>query len=94
MSATTISIVGSVLQLATLVMFFRYAEKSEKAKEVKTMRGTEIVKQCSCGLIHFWIPLDAKFKTPEAADDMTGGWYWNCACKSTLFVSFFKVLVA
>ena len=47
------------------------------------------MKKCSCGKIHPGIPKDAKYQE----DDFFGGWYWNCACNSPIFVSNLKFKV-
>jgi hypothetical protein len=40
------------------------------------------MKTCQCGRVYARIPAHARYH----ADAFFGGWYWECACKSTLFV--------
>ncbi len=49
------------------------------------MGESEVIKKCSCGQEHFVIPGDA------GISDL--GVFWNCSCKSTLFLplSFFEI---
>lgn len=37
---------------------------------------------CSCGEEHYLVPANAK----ESFEDRFSGYYWNCSCKSTLFL--------
>lgn len=39
--------------------------------------------KCSCGRAHFEIPKTARFQNEGDALD---GWYFECACRSTLFI--------
>jgi hypothetical protein len=40
------------------------------------------IKVCACGKQHFVIPAGARF----SADAVLGGYWFECACHSTLFV--------
>jgi len=40
-------------------------------------------KQCGCGKVHQTIPQDHRLETDEGS---YVGYYWDCECKSTLFV--------
>lgn len=48
--------------------------------------NTEINKTCSCGKPHPTLPLDAKFFRDEESSPLSG-YYWNCECGSTMFLS-------
>jgi hypothetical protein len=58
------------------------------------MRGTKINKKCSCGVIHLFIPANARFQKPEDPSDCLAGWFWECGCKSTLFFPLFRLKAA
>lgn len=42
------------------------------------------MKTCSCGKVWLTIPSHAKLKI--SGDEFLDGYYWECVCKSTLFV--------
>lgn len=44
-----------------------------------------IHKLCSCGHLHTALPPDAKHHTDPDSAELTG-FYFDCACRSTLFV--------
>lgn len=52
---------------------------------------TRFVKTCSCGLSFIAIPETAKY---HASGDVFEGWYWDCVCRSTLFVPVRKIAMA
>ncbi len=48
------------------------------------MKALDPPKVCGCGRVWRVIPKEARFiMTP---DDELSGYYWECICKSTLFV--------
>lgn len=51
---------------------------------VATHRALPITpKKCGCGRVHFEIPATARV---QKQGDRLSGWYWDCACHSTLFI--------
>lgn len=44
--------------------------------------------KCSCGVIHLWFPVTAR-EWVEDGDVI--GYFWECECKSTLFISVQKL---
>lgn len=42
-----------------------------------------INKTCSCGIVHIAVPATAKYHNDD--EGYLTGWFWNCACHSTLF---------
>lgn len=48
-------------------------------------------KVCSCGMV--WLAVPATARLQKAGDDFDG-WYWECACLSTLFFPLIKQVAA
>lgn len=50
--------------------------------------STRINKVCKCGKVHDPIPLLVR---EQLDDDHVIGYYWECECKSTLFLPTYKI---
>lgn len=52
-----------------------------------------IQKTCNCCQAEYQsIPKNARFDPPDEAEDWEGGFYWECNCKSTLFIPFYMLI--
>jgi len=62
-----------------------YAQHDEKV--IALLTSLYRPKKCSCGKHFARVPEDAILQE----DEEMSGWYWNCECKSTLFMPIFQM---
>jgi hypothetical protein len=51
------------------------------------MKPPKISKTCACGEHHDRIPESARYQPPGDSFDWLAGWFWECECRSTMFVA-------
>lgn len=71
-----------ILEILTC-MNSAFCEASKNGIKVCPQERLLEMKQCSCGKTFSEIPKDARFHN---SGDEFQGWYWECPCRSTLFI--------
>lgn len=62
-----------------------------RTQPIKRLKGMKINKICACGIVHKYIPTDAKDWFEDEYKSILLGYLWQCECKSHLFVSAIKL---